>query len=89
MDVISLQQITIVIAFLAILIVVWMLISKKSGTLRGRLGGTKRMQVTEITTLGPQEKALIMQIDDREYLLIQSKKSAPMIMGLPGRMTQP
>lgn len=82
MDIIGLQQFIIVFVFLALLGAVWFVVRLNKGELRTRLAQGRRMELAEVTSLGGTDKALLLKIDDREFLVVNSKGAAPVVTDL-------
>ena len=81
-DDISISQIVTAILFIVALIAIQIYITKNKNTLKGKWGPNKRIQVTENTRLGPNEKVQILKIDQLEYLYFFSKGNQPVILPL-------
>ena len=82
MDIIGLQQFIIVFVFLALLGAVWFVVRLNKGELRTRLAQGRRMELAEVTSLGGTDKALLLKVDDREFLVVNSKGAAPVVTDL-------
>lgn len=82
MGILSLQQILTVAGFLGILGLAWL----AARHLRpGALPGTgRRMRVTEVLALSPTDRALILQVDGADYLVLRQRGASPVVTPLPG-----
>lgn len=75
------QLITLVL-FLGALIAVWAYVQRNKSGLARRLGTGKRISVAEVTALSPTDRAMILIVDGREFLVLRSKGTAPVVTPL-------
>lgn len=86
MDIIGPQQFIVVFVFLALLGAVWFIVRLNKGELRSRIANGRRMELAEVTSLGGTDRAILLKVDDREFLVLNSKGAAPVVTDL-GRAT--
>lgn len=82
MDVFNINQILTVALFLGALGLAWLFVMKNRGVIRPRLAQGRRMHLTEATAIGPNQRAMILQVDQREFLVVALKGAAPAITEL-------
>lgn len=81
MGIVSLQQILTVAGFLGILGLAWLAARRLRP---GALPGTgRRMRVAEVLDLSPTDRALILSVDQADYLVLRQRGAAPVITPLP------
>lgn len=73
MDLIPYDKTLILIAFLAALCLLWLGVVRYKGGIVATLGQGRRLRVTETASLGASDRALILTVDDREFLLLKVK----------------
>lgn len=83
MDILQTDQLLTVGAFLAVLIAALYWVQGNRAALKGRITKGRRMSVAEVTALGPDARAMLLSIDGRDYLVVATKKQAPVITALP------
>lgn len=81
-DLIRPDQILTLLAFLGGLGVVWALVIRNKAALGARLAQNRRIVVSETTALGPTDRAMILSVDGRDYLLLRLKGAAPLFQPL-------
>jgi flagellar protein FliO/FliZ len=87
-DILRPEQIITVAAFLGLLLLAAALLRAKGGALKSRLTAGRRMDVTEVASLGPSDRAVLLRIDGREFLVLTSKRGTPQALPL-GDMPAP
>lgn len=75
-------QFLIVALFLAGLGGLWYLVQRHRGGLAGRASRGRRIGVVEVTALSPQDRAMILAVDGREFLVLRIRGSAPVVTPL-------
>ncbi|MFQ6755454.1 flagellar assembly protein FliO [Cereibacter sphaeroides] len=84
MDILRPDQILTLGLFLGLLGLLWLVVKLKApGISRFASGG--RLRLAEAAALGPQERAAILAVDGREFLVLTSKGAAPVVLPLEGR----
>ena len=85
MDVVRPEQFLIVALFLAVLGAVWLLVRLNKGPLRSRLSNGRRMEVAEVLPLGGADRAVLLRVDGRDFLLVNAKGATPLLREMPGQ----
>ena len=65
----------IVLGFLTVLFIVFYFFKKNKHIISNKFNNQKRMKVSEVTVLGHGDRALILNLDDKDYLFISGKNS--------------
>ncbi len=79
---VSLLHFLIVALFLAGLGALWLLVQRGRDGLTGRATRGRRIGVVEVTALSPQDRAMILAVDGREFLVLRIRGSAPVVTPL-------
>ncbi len=69
----------IVLGFLTILFIVFYFLKKNKHIISNKFNNQKRMKVSEVTVLGHGDRALILNLDDKDYLFISGKNSGALL----------
>ena len=77
------DQIITLTLFMAALGVIWLYVRQNRAGLARRLVGARRLQVAEVASLSPTDRAMILRVDGRDYLIIRCKGLAPVLHPLP------
>lgn len=85
MDIVSPQQVLTVALFLGVLGVFWLAVRLKKGPIRQTLTKGRRIRVSEVASLGGDDRAILMEVDGQDFLVVSTRKSAPAITALPPR----
>jgi flagellar protein FliO/FliZ len=72
-------QLVVLALFMAALGLGWLLVKLNQGGLSRRLHQGKRLKLAEVTPLSPTDRALILEVDGRSFLLIRCKGTAPLL----------
>jgi flagellar protein FliO/FliZ len=83
MDLFRPDQILILLCFLGALGAVWVYVHRNRGALSDRMARGRRLRVAEAAPIGPGDRAMILSVDGRDYLLIRLKGAAPVLQALP------
>lgn len=75
-------QLAVLALFMAVLGLGWLLVRLNQGGLSRRLHQGKRLKLVEVTPLSPTDRALILEVDGRSFLLIRCKGAAPLLQDL-------
>ena len=81
MDILRPDQILTLALFLALLGGLWLVVKLKAPGI-SRLANGKRIPVAEVAPLGPQDRAILLAVDGREFLILRSRGAAPVVMPL-------
>ena len=75
----SLDQYLVVIGFLIVLLIGFYFFKKNKHLISSKLQNQKRMKVSEITILGQGDRALILNLDEKDFLFISGKNSGALL----------
>lgn len=76
------SQIITLILFLGALGAVWFLVQRNRDGLAKRVHQGKRIAVAEVTAISPTDRAMILSVDNREYLVLRARGFAPVMVEL-------
>ncbi len=79
MELLRPDQIIPLAVFLAALGALWVYVLRNRERLSARMGRGRRLRVVETAALGPADRAMILSLDDREFLIVKLKGAAPML----------
>lgn len=85
MTLVQTQHWLIVALFMADLLVVWGVVKLFKTPLRQRLSVDRRMALTEVLPLGPDQRAVLMSVDGRDVLIISGRSTGTAVEVLPTR----
>ncbi|MDX1779698.1 MAG: flagellar assembly protein FliO [Thalassovita sp.] len=88
-DVLQIDQILKVGGFLAVLVAVLVLVQSNRSKLSGRMAKGRRMQLSEVTALGPDARAMLLSVDGADFLVVTAKRQPPVITELPKGAEKP
>lgn len=83
----SLDQYLIVMGFILAIFLIFIFIKKNRHIISNKLQNQKRMKVSDVTLLGQGDRALIIQIDQRDYLFISGKNSGAILTEIKNNNT--
>jgi len=83
MDVIRPDQILTLVLFMAVLVLSSFVVTMNRGGLARRIAGARRMRLVEVAALSPSDRAMILAVDGREYLILRCRGEAPILQSLP------
>ena len=75
----SLSNYLLVLGFLALLYLGFYYIKKNRHIISKTINSKRRMKVSEVTVLGQGDRALILNLDDKDYLFISGKNSGALL----------
>jgi len=75
----SLANYMLVLGFLALLFVGFYFIKKNRHLISQKINSKKRMKVSEVTLLGQGDRALILNLDNKDFLFISGKNSGALL----------
>ncbi len=75
----SLSNYLLVLGFLSLLFVGVYYIKKNKHLISKTINPKRRMRVSEVTILGQGDRALILNLDDKDYLFISGKNSGSLL----------
>jgi flagellar protein FliO/FliZ len=83
MDLIPYDKIATLVVFLGALGLLWVMVQRHRGGLVGQLHKGRRLRLTESTAIGPADRAMILTVDGRDFLVVQIKGSGLVLQPLP------
>ncbi|MBD75243.1 MAG: hypothetical protein CMM96_07165 [Rickettsiales bacterium] len=78
----SLSQYLIVMSFVFVTLLILYFIKKNKHLITNKINSKKRLKVSDITLLGQGDRALILNIDEKDYLFISGKNSGALLTEL-------
>ena len=78
-EIVGLQQISITLAFLGVMIAILIFLRRKSSAIRSSLHAGKRIHVIEETAVAPGERLRLITIDDQTFVMVSTKGAASSI----------
>lgn len=82
MDIVTIDQLLTVGGFLAVLLAALYVVQANKGKLKGKLSTDRRMAITEVTALGADSRAMLLNVDGQEFLIVTAKRQAPVVTPL-------
>ena len=79
-NIIGTQQIVITAAFLGAMILILIVLRKKSTVIRASMKAGKRIVVIEDSAVSPTERLRLVKIDGSEFVMVSAKGHAPSLM---------
>lgn len=83
MDFIRPDQILTLTLFMAVLGLGWFVVKMNRGGLARRIAGDRRMRLVEVAALSSTDRAMILSVDGREFLILRCKGETPVLRDLP------
>ena len=87
-NIIGTQQIVITAAFLGVMILILIILRKKSTVIRASMKAGKRIVVIEDSAVSPTERLRLVKIDGSEFVMVSAKGHAPSLMLLTNDHTK-
>ena len=81
-NIIGTQQIMITAGFLGLMIVVLIILRKKSTVIRASMKAGRRVNVVEDTAVSPTERLRLITVDSMEFILVSAKGHPPTLVSL-------
>jgi flagellar biogenesis protein FliO len=81
-NIIGTQQIVITAAFLGVMILILIILRRKSTVIRASMKAGKRVSVVEDTVVSPTERLRLIKIDAQEFIMVSAKGHAPSLVSL-------
>ena len=75
----SFDQYLIVMGFFVAIFAIFLFIKKNRYIISNKLQNQKRMKVSDVTLLGQGDRALILKIDEKDFLFISGKNSGAIL----------
>ena len=83
----SLSNYLLVIGFLFVMFIGFYYLKKNKHIISKRINSKKRMKVSEVTLLGQGDRALILNLDNKDYLFISGKNSGSLLTEIKNNKT--
>ena len=81
-NIIGTQQIVITAAFLGVMILMLIILRRKSTVIRASMKAGKRVFVVEDTAVSPTERLRLVKIGNQEFIMVSAKGHAPSLVPL-------
>jgi len=81
-EIVGLQQITITLAFLSVMIAILFFLRRKGGAIRSSLHAGRRIHIIEDTAVAQGERLRLVQIDNQTFVMVSAKGTAPSLVPL-------
>jgi flagellar protein FliO/FliZ len=81
-NIIGTQQIVITAAFLGVMILLLIVLRKKSTVIRASMKAGKRISIVEDTAVSPTERLRLVTIDTKVFIMVSAKGHAPSLVPL-------
>ena len=88
-NIIGTQQIVITAAFLGVMILMLIILRRKSTVIRASMKAGKRVSVVEDTAVSPTERLRLVKVDAQEFIMVSAKGHAPSLVPLAVSITGP
>lgn len=81
-NIIGTQQIVITAAFLGVMILMLIILRRKSTVIRASMKAGKRVSVVEDTAVSPTERLRLVKVGTQEFIMVSAKGHAPSLVPL-------
>jgi flagellar protein FliO/FliZ len=81
-NIVSTQQIVITVAFLGVMILLLIVLRRKSTVIRASMKSGKRVSIIEDTAVSPTERLRLVKVDAHEFVMVSAKGHAPSLVPL-------
>ena len=88
-NIIGTQQILITAAFLGVMVLLLIILRKKSTIIRANMRAGKRINIIEDTAVSPTERLRLVSVDSERFVMISAKGHAPSLVYLNASETKP
>ena len=88
-NIIDTQQILITTAFLGVMVLLLIILRKKSTVIRANMRAGKRINIIEDTAVSPTERLRLVSVDSARFIMISAKGHAPSLVCLNASETKP
>ena len=86
-NIIGTQQIVITAAFLGVMILMLIILRRKSTVIRASMKAGKRVSVVEDIAVSPTERLRLVKVDAQEFIMVSAKGHAPNLVPLAVSIT--
>ena len=88
-NIIGTQQILITAAFLGVMVLLLIILRKKSTVIRANMRAGKRINIVEDTAVSTTERLRLVSVDSAEFIMISAKGHAPSLVCLNASHIKP
>ena len=88
-NIIGTQQVLITAAFLGVMVLLLIILRKKSTIIRANMRAGKRINIIEDTAVSPTERLRLVSVDSARFIMISAKGHAPSLVCLNVSETKP
>ena len=88
-NIIGTQQILITAAFLGVMVLLLIILRKKSTVIRANMRAGKRINIIEDAAVSPTERLRLVSVDSARFIMISAKGHAPSLVCLNVSETKP
>ena len=88
-NIIGTQQILITAAFLGVMVLLLIILRKKSTVIRANMRAGKRINIIEDTAVSPTERLRLVTVDSAQFIMLSAKGHAPSLVCLNISATKP
>ena len=88
-SIIGTQQILITAAFLGVMVLLLIILRKKSTVIRANMRAGKRINIIEDTAVSPTERLRLVSVDSTRFIMISAKGHAPSLVCLNASERKP
>ena len=88
-NIVGTQQILITAAFLGVMVLLLIILRKKSTVIRANMRAGKRINIIEDTAVSPTERLRLVSVDSERFIMISAKGHAPSLVCLNAYETKP
>ena len=81
-NIIGTQQIVITVAFLGVMVLMLIILRRKSTVIRASMKAGKRVSVIEDTAVSQTERLRLVKVDAQEFIMVSAKGHAPSLVPL-------
>ena len=81
-NIIGTQQIVITAAFLGVMVLLLIILRKKSTVIRANMRAGKRINIIEDTAVSPTERLRLVSVDSASFIMVSAKGHAPSLVCL-------
>ena len=79
-NIIGTQQILITAAFLSVMILLLVILRRKSTVIRASMKAGKRINIVEDTAISPTERLRLLRVDSTHFIMVSAKGHAPSLV---------
>ena len=88
-NIIGTQQILITAAFLGLMVLLLIILRKKSKVIRASMKAGRRINIIEDTAVSPSERVRLLSVDSTQFIMVSAKGHAPSLVCLNAAEAKP